>query len=84
MSCAEIWDNGYNGGETKGWAIAKEGSQYKYYKSTLGSTEYNTSTDITRKPNTGSLDYWWLLAFLSNKKIDSTTYLYYKRKNVCR
>ena len=24
LSCAEIWDNGYNGGVTRGWAIATE------------------------------------------------------------
>lgn len=30
LSCSEIWNNGYNGGD--GYAIAKEREQYKYYK----------------------------------------------------
>ena len=30
LSCGEIWDNGYNGGNTRGYAMATEGSQYKY------------------------------------------------------
>ena len=55
LSCGEIWDNGYNGGITRGKAIATEGKQYKYYKMNLGSTNYDTSNNITKKP-----DYWWL------------------------
>ena len=61
LSCGEIWANGYNGGvTTRGYAIATEGSQYKYYKSTLGSTTYSSSTAITKKPNTSSATSWWL------------------------
>ena len=60
LSCGEIWNNGYNGGNTRGYAMATEGSQYKYYKSTLGSTAYNTSTNITKKPNASNSYYWWL------------------------
>ena len=60
MSCGEIWDNGYNGGNTRGYSRSTEGSQYKYYKSTLGSTAYNTSTNITKKPNASNSYYWWL------------------------
>ena len=61
LSCGEIWDNGYNGGVTRGWAIATEGSQYKYYKSTLGSTAYNQNpTNITKKPNTVRPSQWWV------------------------
>lgn len=59
LSCGEIWNNGY-GGETRGYAIATEGSQYKYYKTTLGSTAYNSSTNVTKKTNTSSPSYWWL------------------------
>ena len=59
LSCAEIWDNGYKS-TGKGYAMGIEGNQYKYYKSTLGSTAYNSSTDITKKPNTSSSSYWWL------------------------
>ncbi len=60
LSCGEIWNNGYNGGVTRGHAIATEGSQYKYYKTTLGSTTYNSSTNYTKKPNTSSPSKWWL------------------------
>ena len=60
LSCGEIWDNGYNGGNTRGNAMATEGSQYKYYKTNLGSTFYSNSTNVTKKPNTSSSYYWWL------------------------
>ena len=61
LSCGEIWDNGYNGGNTRGYAAATEGSQYKYYKTNLGSTSYSNSTDVTKKTNTSSsANYWWL------------------------
>ena len=66
LSCGEIWNNGYNGGNTRGYAMATEGSQYKYYKSTLGSTAYNTSTNITKKPNASNSYYWWLRSPHSN------------------
>ena len=56
LSCGEIWNNGYNGGVTRGYAIATEGSQYKYYKSTLGNTSYSSKTNVTVKQNS----YWWL------------------------
>ena len=60
LSCGEIWDNGYNGGNTRGNAMATEGSQYKYYKTNLGSTSYSNSTNVTKKTNTSSSYYWWL------------------------
>ena len=56
LSCGEIWDNGYNGGNTRGYAMATEGSQYKYYKANIGSIVYTSSTNITTK----SSGYWWL------------------------
>ena len=59
LSCGEIWDNGYNGGNTRGYAMATEGSQYKYYKTNLGSTSYSNSTNVTKKTNTSSSYYWW-------------------------
>lgn len=60
LSCGEIWDNGYNGGITRGRAIATEGKQYKYYKINLGSTSYSNSNDITKKPSASSSRLWWL------------------------
>ncbi len=57
LSCGEIWDNGYNGGITRGKAIATEGKQYKYYKMNLGSTSYSSPSDVTKKVKDSS---WWL------------------------
>ena len=58
LSCGEIWAGGYNGGDTRGLAIATEGKQYKYYKTQLasyGNADYRTSNNITKKK-----DGWWL------------------------
>ena len=60
LSCGEIWDNGYNGGSTRGYAITTEGKQYKYYKMNLGSTKFNSSNDITKKPSASNSIVWWL------------------------
>ncbi|GEM_PF-3399850 len=60
LSCGEIWDNGYNGGITRGYAMATEGKQYKYYKMELGSTKFSSSNDITKKPSASSSSVWWL------------------------
>ena len=38
----------------------KGGKQYKYYKINLESTEYSTSTNITKKPSASSSNWWWL------------------------
>ena len=70
LSCGEIWNNGYNGGNTRGYAMATEGSQYKYYKINLGSTAFNTFTNITEKPNASNLDYWWLRSPFCNSSYD--------------
>ena len=60
LSCGEIWDNGYNGGVTRGLAITTEGKQYKYYKIKLGSTSYSKSNSITQKTSANNSDVWWL------------------------
>ncbi len=60
LSCGEIWSNGHNGGNTRGYAMATEGSQYKYYKVNLESTSYGSSTNIIKKPNTNDSYDWWL------------------------
>ena len=70
LSCGEIWDNGDKGGNTRGYAAATEGSQYKYYKINLGSTAFNTFTNITKKPNASNLDYWWLRSPFCNSSYD--------------
>ena len=58
LSCGEIWNNGYNGGATRGFAITTEGKQYKYYKINLGSTSYITKSPVTKKPIFNN--WWWL------------------------
>ena len=60
LSCGEIWDNGYNNGITRGYAVATEGKQYKYYKMKLGSTKFDSSNDITKKPSASNSNWWWL------------------------
>ncbi len=60
LSCGEIWDNGYNGGSTRGYAITTEGKQYKYYKMKLGSTKFDSLNDITKKPSASNSKVWWL------------------------
>ena len=51
LSCGEIWNNGYEGGVSRGYARATEGKQYKYYKINLASTSYSSPNNITKKPN---------------------------------
>ena len=59
LSCGEIWNNGVNGGVTRGLAIATEGTQYKYYK--IGNPIYNQNpSNYTKKPNTSNPIGWWL------------------------
>ena len=55
LSCGEIWNNGYNGGNTRGYSKNTEGSQYKYYKINLESTSYTNSTNVTK-----NVYLWWL------------------------
>jgi len=59
LSCGEIWDNGIFE-NARGYATATEGSQYKYYKTNLGSTYYRNYTNVTQKPSTSSSGWWWL------------------------
>ena len=58
LSCGEIWNSGYDGGNTRGYSRNKEGNQYKYYK--LGTQVYNSNSDYTKKPNVSSAITWWL------------------------
>ena len=58
LSCGEIWNSGYNGGNTRGHSRNTEGNQYKYYK--LGTQVYNSSSDYTKKPNASNSNWWWL------------------------
>ena len=75
LSCGEIWDNGYNGGVTRGSAIATEGKQYKYYKINLRSTSYSDISNFIRKPNVSNSMGWWLRSPLYNNS-DYFCYVY--------
>ena len=55
LSCGEIWNTGYDGGNTRGYSKNTEGSQYKYYK--LGTQVYSSDSDYTKKPKVSA---WWL------------------------
>ena len=58
LSCGEIWNSEYNGGNTRGYSRNTEGNQYKYYK--LGTQVYNSDSDYTKKPNASNSNWWWL------------------------
>ena len=60
LSCGEIWNNGYNGENSRGYSRSTEGNQYKYYKIILGNTPYSSSMDAIKKPKTSKPWYWWL------------------------
>ena len=60
LSCGEIWDNGIVGGISRGYAVATEGKQYKYYKVNLENVKFNNSSNITNKPNVSNPNMWWL------------------------
>ena len=60
LACSEIWNNGYNGTGTYGYAVASEGNQYKYYAD-INAT-YNSGNSKLYKMYQGSTSssYWWL------------------------
>ena len=58
LSSGEIWDNGYDGGATRGYARGTEGKQYKYYKMNLKSTLYNQKSNVTVKPSVNNGKRW--------------------------
>jgi len=80
LSCGEIWDNGYDGGVTRGYAIATEGKQYKYYKMNLGSTIFWDENSITKKPSASNSKGWWLR---SPHTLTSGTFTYVEEGGYC-
>jgi len=59
LSASEVLKDGYNGGDTRGLAITKEGEQYLYYQK--NATEaYDNSSQNRVKYNGGNAVYWWL------------------------
>ncbi len=61
LSCSEIWDNGDKEGYY-GYAIAKEGEQYKYYKN------IDADSDTKSTALVDSLACWWLRSPAYNDK----------------
>ena len=59
LSTSEVLKDGYNGGDTRGYAITKEGEQYLYYKKNAIETWSSNSTNRV-KYNNGSAYNWWL------------------------
>ena len=57
LSCSEIWNNGYTSG-AYGYAITKEGEQYKYYKNIKAN--YKVANTNLVKRNNSSANFWWL------------------------
>ena len=57
LSCSEIWNNGYTSG-AYGYAITKEGEQYKYYKNI--NANYKVANTNLVKRNNSSANCWWL------------------------
>ena len=57
LSCSEIWNNGYTSG-AYGYAITKEGEQYKYYKNI--NANYKVANTNLVKRNNSSANFWWL------------------------
>ena len=59
LSASEIFKDGYDGGDTRGYAITKEGEQYLYYQK--NATEaYNAASTSRVKYSNGSTNSWWL------------------------
>ncbi len=58
LSASEIWNNGYNGGNTRGYAITTEGTQYQYYKKI--NPIYNKENINLQKVSYQTISNWWL------------------------
>ena len=60
LSASEVVNAGNNGGDSRGYAITKEGEQYKYYQEVV---EVWNGSSVKRQKQTGpsgSKDWWWL------------------------
>ncbi len=68
LSASEVLKDGYNGGDTRGRAITKEGEQYLYYKNNATEAYIESSTSRL-KYNNGSAYYWWLRSPYFNNNV---------------
>ena len=59
LACSEVWNNGYNGEGTYGYANASEGSQYKFYAD-INATWNANNTKLVKYYSSNSSGWWWL------------------------
>ena len=60
LASSEVVNAGYNEGDTRGWAITKEGEQYKYYQGVIDAWN-SLSTGRQKRPSASEKTYWWCL-----------------------
>ena len=61
LSCSEIWANGKRTDTPYGYAIAKEGEQYQFYKDKNPDGSSNTANEyLQKKITSGQARIWWL------------------------
>lgn len=69
LSCAEIWNNGYNGPNTRGYADNIEGNRYKYYEEIVKDLLYTDKCERLKLSSYYSRlgqHYWWLRSTYRN------------------
>ena len=59
LACSEIWNNGISG-KNYGFAVAKEGEQYKYYKTVNPTADGSFEESSLVRKNSGTKVTWWL------------------------
>ncbi len=65
LSASEVLKDGYGEGDTRGYAITKEGEQYLYYQKNATET-WNTESANRKKYVNGSAGSWWLRSPIYN------------------
>ncbi len=60
LASSEVVNVGYDGGDTRGYAITKEGEQYKYYQG-VTDTWNSPSAERKKRPNASGDTLWWWL-----------------------
>ncbi len=79
LSCSEVMKDGYNEGDTRGYAITKEGEQYLYYRNNA-TEEYKVASANRIKYESGNAYDWWLRSPYYNNK-SSFCYIYHTGYN---
>ncbi|MCI9087914.1 MAG: hypothetical protein HFJ32_05135 [Clostridia bacterium] len=60
LAASEVVNAGYNGGDTRGYAITKEGEQYKYYQGVTDAWDSSSTGRQKRQSSSSSIVSWWL------------------------